>query len=92
MGADDVRGVAELAGGALLDAFAEQPGRGIPALLDTPAVGRRERVWTAIGYLSVEHELSADSALALLRSFAYGEGIDLESAADRVLGGDGPAP
>ncbi|WP_041796372.1 ANTAR domain-containing protein [Modestobacter italicus] len=57
-----------------------------PAWLDTPAAGRRSRVWQAMGFVNSGLGLSSPDALALLRAHAYAEGSSLDELAVRVVG------
>jgi hypothetical protein len=56
-----------------------------PAWLDTPAAGRRSRVWQAMGFVNSALGLSSPDALALLRAHAYAEGSSLDELAVRVV-------
>jgi hypothetical protein len=56
-----------------------------PAWLDAPAAERRARVWQAMGFVNAGLGVTSPDALALLRGYAYGEGMDLDDLADRVL-------
>ena len=53
-----------------------------PPWLDSPAAHRRQRVWLAIGMISVHLDLSAPDALAALRGLAYTQGKDIDTLAD----------
>ena len=53
-----------------------------PPWLDSPAAQRRQRVWLAIGMISVHLDLSAPDALAALRGLAYTRGADIDTLAD----------
>ncbi len=56
-----------------------------PAWLDAPAVERRSLVWQAMGFVNAGLEISSKDALALLRAYAYGEGLELDTLAAQVL-------
>lgn len=53
-----------------------------PPWLDSPAAQRRQRVWLAIGMISVHLDLAAPDALAALRGVAYTRGQDIDTLAD----------
>jgi hypothetical protein len=56
-----------------------------PAWFDSPPALRRQRVWMAIGMLSVHLDVPAEDALAALRGHAYTNQQDLDDlAADLV--------
>jgi hypothetical protein len=50
----------------------------------------RQRVWVAVGRLAIEQGTSSGTALAALRSIAFGRGLDLEAAAAQLLAGELP--
>jgi hypothetical protein len=56
-----------------------------PAWLDAPAAQRRSLVWQAMGFLNAGLQVSSVDALAMLRARAYGEGLELDTLAQRVL-------
>jgi hypothetical protein len=59
-----------------------------PAWLDAPAAERRSLVWQAMGFVNAGLGVTSPDALALLRAYAYGEGMDLDELAARVLDRD----
>jgi hypothetical protein len=67
---------------------------GLPPALRTPAIDARQRVWLAIGQLAAAQGSTSSAALATLRALAFRHGIDLDTAADRLLTGEiaPPAP
>jgi hypothetical protein len=58
-----------------------------PEWLHGPAPQRRAAVWEAMGRVSVELEVAAPVALALLRASAYGSGTTTEDVAADLLAG-----
>jgi hypothetical protein len=56
-----------------------------PIWLDAPAAQRRSLVWQAMGFLNAALQVSSVDALAMLRARAYGEGLELDTLAHRVL-------
>jgi hypothetical protein len=56
-----------------------------PAWLDAPSAERRSLVWQAMGFVNAGLGITSCDALELLRAHAYGEGIDLDELAARVL-------
>jgi len=62
-------------------------GDGGPAWLDAPSTERRARVWQAIGFLNVGLRLDSSDALAVLRSYAYGDDRSVDEVADDLLAG-----
>ncbi len=59
-----------------------------PAWLRSPAARDRTNVWVAIGVVMTRYDLTAPDALALLRSYAYGQGAVLDDIAADVMSGD----
>jgi ANTAR domain len=59
-----------------------------PAWLLGPAAEDRALVWVAIGMAMTRFDLTAQDALALLRSYSYGEGTVLDTVAAAVVNGD----
>ena len=53
-----------------------------PPWLDSPAAQGRQRVWLAIGMVSVHLDLPASDALATLRGLAHARNRDIDSVAD----------
>jgi hypothetical protein len=58
-----------------------------PEWLQGPVPRRRAAVWEAMGRLSVDLELGAEAALALLRARAYGSGRTVDDVAAELLSG-----
>ncbi len=97
LGEDVLRDVVEVAGAvgeALTGDLAgdEELRLGLPAVLRTPAIDARHRVWLAIGQLAGSQGTTAGSALARLRALAFRHGLDVETAADRLLSGEIEVP
>ncbi|SDG89652.1 hypothetical protein [Klenkia brasiliensis] len=92
--ADDVLAAVDEVAGAVGEALAgDLSGEvdlqlGLPPALRTPAIDARQRVWLAIGQLAGAQGSTASAALATLRALAFRHGIDVETAADRVLTGE----
>ena len=86
--------VGDLVGAALSDATIWStwwPGEA-PAWLRGPASRQRARVWEAMGRLSLDLDIPAEDALALLRRDATSRGRSVdEVAADLLTGRRGPA-
>ena len=81
--------VGELVSSALSDAAvwsSWSPTEG-PEWLHGPAPRRRAAVWEAMGKLSVDLEVGAPEALALLRGRAYGTGRTVDDVAGELLSG-----
>lgn len=97
LGEDVLRDVVEVAG-AVGDALTgdlagdEDMRLGLPAVLRTPAIDARHRVWLAIGQLAGSGGTTGSSALARLRALAFRHGLDVETAADRLLSGEIEVP
>ena len=95
---DDAYAAAE-AVGAVLAAPGEQdsiggavPESDGPAWLNSPPALRRQRVWIAIGMLSVHLDLPAIDALDALRARAFRRGQDLDEYADELASRRSPLP
>jgi hypothetical protein len=58
-----------------------------PAWLHGPVPQRRAAVWTAMGTLGVDLDLTAPAALALMRAQAYGSGRSVDDVAADLLAG-----
>lgn len=56
-----------------------------PAWLDAPSAERRSLVWQAMGFVNAGLGICSADALELLRAHAYGEGMDLDEVAARVV-------
>lgn len=56
--------------------------------LEPPSARRRAGVWVASGILMKSFTIGADDALALLRSYAVGEGLDVDTAAHKLVSGE----
>jgi hypothetical protein len=56
-----------------------------PAWLDAPAAERRSLVWQAMGFLNAGLGVTSPDALAMLRAYAYSEGMDLDELASQLL-------
>ncbi len=97
-GEDVLRAVVEVAGAvgeALTGDLAgdEAMRLGLPAVLRTPAIDARHRVWLAISASSPGPRASrAARRLARLRALAFRHGVDVETAADRLLSGEVEVP
>jgi hypothetical protein len=81
--------VGELVNSALSDAAVWStwsPGEG-PGWLHGPVPRRRAAVWEALGKLSVDLELGAAAALALMRARAYADGRSVDDVAADLLSG-----
>jgi hypothetical protein len=81
--------VGELVNSALSDAAVWStwsPGEG-PVWLHGPVPRRRAAVWEALGKLSVDLELGAAAALAVMRARAYAEGRSVDDVAADLLSG-----
>lgn len=63
---------------------------GVPAALRTDPLRARQQVWVAVGRLATERGTSSGTALASLRSLAFGRGLDLETVAADLLAGELP--
>lgn len=89
---DAARAVAEVVGAELTAGLASGADvvLGVPAALRTAPVRDRQRVWVAVGRLAIEQGTSSGTALAALRSIAFGRGLDLEAAAALLLAGELP--
>jgi hypothetical protein len=80
--------IAELVAGHLRPAVewaAREPTA--PAWMRTPAARRRDRLWMAVGMLTLLLQVSASEALTLLRARAYAMGRTADDLAERVLEG-----
>jgi hypothetical protein len=85
----DALAVGELVTSALSDAAVWSvwsPAEG-PEWLQGPTPQRRAAVWEAMGKLSVDLEVRAAAALALLRAYAYGAGRTVDDVAGELLAG-----
>jgi hypothetical protein len=85
----DAMAVCELITSALSDAAVWSswtPAEG-PEWLQGPVPRRRAAVWEAMGRLSVELQVGAAAALALLRAHAYGSGRTVDDVAAELLAG-----
>jgi hypothetical protein len=59
-----------------------------PEWLHGPVPQRRAAVWEAMGKVSVDLQVSAPTALSLLRVHAYGTGGTVDDVAEELLAGD----
>ena len=82
---DDAVAVADEVASAFSRAGSDDRSPDGPAWLDAPAVERRSLVWQAMGFVNAGLGISSQDALAVLRAHAYGEGLDLDDLAARVL-------
>ena len=63
------------------DAVDQATGQLVPSWLTGPSAQQRRYVWVALGMVMSRFRTSAPDALALLRSYAYGNGTDLDELA-----------
>jgi hypothetical protein len=76
--------VAALAEAAVWSSWADTEG---PDWLQSPSARHRAGVWEAMGLISVELDVDADQALAVLRAQAYSQGRTVDDLAAEVVGG-----
>jgi hypothetical protein len=85
----DALAVGELVASALSDASVWStwsPAEG-PEWLQGPVPARRAAVWEAMGKVSVDLDVPAPAALALMRGHAYGRGSSVDDVAAELLDG-----
>ena len=65
-------------------------GESIPSWLTGPSAQQRRYIWIAAGIVVTRFDTTFEDALALLRSYAYGHGTDLDDLARSLVEGDLP--